>query len=212
MENSVKKRSLVAASLVILWVAAAANGQVPAKPSGGEAASPEGEIQGIESEADKIIKEHPGTQKAQAMTQAAKKAASDTLAGKSPAEKAAYVGNVYFGFRSANVRARSDICAEQGVGISSFVTAFERSNEKETSRARTLWAAGGIEEDGTYAALEPQLRKTIEMDMQEFLRTRNLPSMKEACEFFAAHGAQIGSKLLFSKAMPEADEALMAPQ
>jgi hypothetical protein len=175
-----------------------------------DASTPAGdEMRKLEQKADAAVSQQPGLSKAEALQHEAVQETSATLAEKTGADKIAFAASVYFGFWAVNMRTRADYCAEQGVGISAFSTAFEQLQQGITAKARSLYPAAGIDEAAAYTELEPQFRKLTDIDMQALAKARGLATMREACQFLQDHGPDIARRMLFARSKPDVYDVIM---
>jgi hypothetical protein len=200
---------LLATSLVIAAPAAALGGAQETPPAGAAPAESTDEVHKLEQKADAAVSQQPGLSKADALQREAVQETSTMLAGKTGSDRVAFAASVYFGFWSVNMRTRADYCAEQGVGISAFSSAFEQLQQDITVKARTLYPAAGIDETAAYAELEPQFRKLTDIDMQGLAKARGLSTMREACQYLQDHGAEIAHRMLFARSKPDVYDVLM---
>ena len=121
-----------------------------------------------------------------------------------------HAASTFEGYYLSNTRTRVKFCKEQGVDIARFVAAVDRVNAAERMRASEAEKDFPMNVDEFYAAIEPQMRKAVEIDMTD-VSTRNHISMRQACQLISDNADAIAAQAAFARMQPVVHEALMGP-
>lgn len=155
-------------------------------------------------------KNSPELSQAEGIQREATKRAGAMVESQSGDKQANVAASVFWGFLFVNTRSRPQFCKELGVDIAPFVDAFQRIHTAEIAKAQAIFTRNSsTTPDQLFAKLEPQLRKTMEIDMEDLAASQNL-SMLETCRLISVHGIAIANEMRLSKMQPSVHKALMA--
>jgi hypothetical protein len=155
-------------------------------------------------------KNNPELSPAEGMHREAVKRSTAKIESQSGDQQANTAADMFWGFFFVNTRSRPQFCKELGMDISPFVEEFQRMHSAEFAKAHSIYKRDSkITSDELYVKLEPQLRKTVEIDMDSIAKREKL-SILDICGIFATHGALIAKEMPLSKMQPAVHKALMA--
>ena len=129
-----------------------------------------------------------------------------------PKMRLTLAATMFLGFFLVNTKERSAFCREQGIDISSFVSAFKRHHSGELARVRSVLASAKIRGDSVHRITRPQLRQVAEQDMNAMASLYST-SPKGACQWLAANAEVFAAGMHISKSAPVVYQVLMlSPQ
>lgn len=160
---------------------------------------------------EKAVKDNPGVMPSEAIRQEAVKQTTTKLASQSGDKKQDTAADMYFGFLFMNTKSRPAFCREYGVEIPAWTQAFEQMHAKETAQARSIYAKTHFDENTLIPFMLEQFRKSISDDMAG-IANANKVSIKDVCQLFAEHGAELAKEMHISRAQPAVYKALMGLQ
>lgn len=150
--------------------------------------------------------EHPDMAKTDALKQVASDDAAKKLATQTGTQQANTAADMFWGFYWANTKARVDYCAQRGVDLTPFTTAFTNEHGSELARATAVYAAAGVEPETQLPKVMPELRKVIEQDMIDVTTGAEVP-LDQACALFNDNAEQL-AKLI--QMPPHVKQALIS--
>lgn len=161
------------------------------------------EVDALKTEA---AKQHPSMAQSDAMKQVATAQISELLKKGDAETRAKNAASIFFGSYYMNTRARRAYCEQRGVSLASFVTAFEQANSEELTRARAIFARGGIDPESLVAKIQDQFVSMVDQDMKDFAAGAQV-APESACELFNQNSKIIAEAIQLP---PEVKQALLA--
>ena len=139
-----------------------------------------------------------------------RKKANDELArlpdGRKKLDAAA---NQFLGFYLVNARTRPEYCLSLGVAIPTFVSEFDKINQRELISARKIQATSPEpDEEKFYQFVKASMLKTLTFQMKD--QTSQLKmTEKEFCEALESSATETAGRLRFSELMPSQSKVLI---
>jgi hypothetical protein len=112
------------------------------------------------------------------------------LATQTPGQKVNTAANMFWGFYYMNTKARPQYCAQRGVDITPFTTAFTNAHSAELSKAKAVYASEGIDPEKALPLVMPALLSGVEQDMKDVTTGAQVP-LDQACSLFNDNAKQI---------------------
>ena len=139
-----------------------------------------------------------------------RKKANDELAklpdGRKKLDAAA---NQFLGFYLMNARTRPEYCLSLGVAIPTFVSEFDKINQRELISARKIQATSpDPDEEKFYQLVKASMLKTLTFQMKDQSSQLKMTE-KEFCEAFESSATEIAGRLRFSELLPAQSKVLI---
>lgn len=139
-----------------------------------------------------------------------RKKANDELArlpdGRKKLDAAA---NQFLGFYLVNARARPEYCLSLGVAIPTFVSEFDKINQRELISARKIQAASPEpDEEKFYQLVKDSMLKTLTFQMMDQASQVKMTE-KEFCGALESSATEVAGRLRFSELMPSQSKVLI---
>lgn len=150
--------------------------------------------------------EHPEMAKTDALRQVAADDAAKKLATQTGTQQANTAADMFWGFYLMNSKARVEYCAQRGVDLTPFMTAFNKEHGAELARATAVYAAAKVEPGTYFSKVLPELRKVVDQDMIDVTTGAQVP-LDQACVLFNENAEQL-AKLI--QMPPHVKKALMS--
>lgn len=128
-------------------------------------------------------REHPDMAKSDAFKQLASDQSAKKLASQTPDQQANTAADMFWGFYYMNTKARTRYCAQRGVDLSPFVSAFTKEHSELFSKASAVYARAGINTEKYLPVLMETLANTVEQDMKDVTTGAQVP-LDQACSLF----------------------------
>lgn len=153
----------------------------------------------------RAAREHPDMAATDAMKEVALKESAQKLATQTGDQQANTAADMFWGFYWANTKARVTYCAQRGVDLTPFTTAFAREHSAELQRANAIYSAAGVAPETLLPTVMPTLTKTVEQDMKDLASGAQVP-LDQACDLVNENAEQL-AKLI--QMPPHVKQALM---
>ncbi len=160
----------------------------------------------VEALKAKAAEQHPGMAQSDAMKQVATAQASELLKKGDAETRAKTAASIFFGSYYMNTRARPAYCQQRGVNLASFVAAFKQAHSEELTRAREIFARGGIDPESLVPKIQDQFVSMVDQDMKDFAAGAQV-APESACELFNQNSKIIAEAIQLP---PEVKQALLA--
>ncbi len=115
--------------------------------------------------------------------------------------------STFMGFYLANMNARSDYCANKGIDISLFRTAFLKVHKDDLDAAKDLLFKTQEEIDSFYQLVASQSQSSVAQDMQDMANLLSI-SPEEACQVIEENATEFSKEMQFSTVQPLAHQYL----
>jgi hypothetical protein len=139
--------------------------------------------------------------KAVASEDAAKKLATQTVR-----QQASTAADMFWGFYFMNTEARPAYCAQRGIDITPFVSAFKSAHVDELSKAEEIYKAEDRDPKLLLPKWLPVFAGNVEQDMKDVTRAVQIP-LEQACSLFNDRAKDIAALIQLP---PHVKQALMA--
>lgn len=124
-------------------------------------------------------------------------------------EKLDTAANQFLGFYLVNVRTRPEYCFSLGVAIPTFVSEFDKINQRELVSARKIQAISPQpDEEKLYQFLKASALKTLTFQMKDQASQLKMTE-KEFCQAHESSPTEIAERLRFSELMPSQSKVLI---
>jgi hypothetical protein len=150
--------------------------------------------------------EHPEMAKTDALKQLVSDEAAKKLATQSVTKQANTAADMFWGFYWMNTKARVAYCAQRGVDLTPFTTAFAKEHGSELARATAIYAAAGVDPEVNLPMVQAELSKGVAQDMIDVTTGAQVP-LDQACALFNENAAEL-AKLI--QMPPHVKQALMS--
>ena len=161
------------------------------------------EVDALKAEA---AKQHPGMAQSDAMKQVATAQTGELLKQGDAETRAKTAAGIFFGSYYMNTRARPAYCLQRGVNLAQFVAAFDQAHREELTRARAIFARGGVDPESMVSKIQDQFVSMVDQDMKDFAAGAQV-APKSACELFNQNSKILAEALQLP---PEVKQALLA--
>lgn len=131
----------------------------------------------------RAAREHPGLPKTDALKELVTKESAEKLATQTPDQQVHTASNMFWGFYYMNTKARPHYCAQRGVDLTPFTTAFTNAHSAELSKAKAVYASAGISPEQILPQVMPALLSGVEQDMKDVTTGAQVP-LEQACSLF----------------------------
>lgn len=162
------------------------------------------------TQAMKEAKPVDGKSAAEVMAENMQKKANDELAGLSDERKILdAAANQFMGFYLMNTRTRPEYCLSHGVPIPTFVSEFDKINQRELISARKIQATSSDpDEEKLYQLVKASMLKTLTFQIKDQSSQLKITE-KEFCQAFESNATEIVDRLRFSELMPSQSKVLI---
>ena len=117
--------------------------------------------------------------------------------------------NQFLGFYLVNARTRPEYCLSLGVAIPTFVSQFDKINQRELISARKIQATSPEpDEEKFYQFVKASMLKTLTFQMKDQASQLKMTE-KEFCEALESNATEIAGRLRFSELMPSQSKVLI---
>ena len=124
-------------------------------------------------------------------------------------EKLDTAANQFLGFYLLNARTRSDYCFSLGVAIPTFVSEFDKMNQRELISARKIHATSPLpDKEKFYQSVNASMLKTLTFQMKDQASQLKMTE-KEFCQAHESSPTEIAGRLRFSELMPSQSKVLI---
>jgi hypothetical protein len=173
-------------------------------------ANPEQTAEAISRQMDDLRerakREHPDLPPTDALKAVTAAESARKLAAQSGDQRANTAADMFWGFYWINTKARVEYCAERGVDLAPFASAFQKHHDAELQRAKSIYSAAGIDPQSALRTVQPELTKVVVQDMKDVAAGAKVP-LEQTCALFNANAEQFAQLIELS---PEVKQALMA--
>ncbi|WP_460709509.1 hypothetical protein [Lysobacter terrae] len=154
----------------------------------------------------RATREHPGMATTDAMKEVAAQDAAKKLATQTRDQQTDTAAGMFMGFYWTNTKGRVAYCAQRGIDLTPFTTAFAKEHSAELERANAVFSAAGVAPETLLPKVMPELTKVVEQDMKDVTAGAKVP-LDQACDLFNENAEQF-AKLI--QMPPHVKQALMA--
>jgi|CXWL01.1.fsa_nt_gi hypothetical protein len=124
-------------------------------------------------------------------------------------EKLDTAANQFLGFYLVNARTRPEYCLSLGVAIPTFVSEFDKINQRELISARKIQATSPEpDEEKLYQFVKASALKTLTFQIKDQSSQLKMTE-KEFCQAFESNPTEIAGRLRFSELMPSQSKVLI---
>jgi hypothetical protein len=124
-------------------------------------------------------------------------------------EKLDTAANQFLGFYLVNARTRQEYCLSLGVAIPTFVSEFDKINQRELISARKIQASSPLpDEEKFYQSVKASMLKTLTFQMKDQASQLKMTE-KDFCQALESNPTEIAGRLRFSELMPSQSRVLI---
>lgn len=117
--------------------------------------------------------------------------------------------NQFPGFYLVNARTRPEYCSSLGVAIPTFVSEFDKINQRELISARKIQATSPEpDEEKFYQLVKASMLKTLTFQIKDQASQLKITE-KEFCQALESSATEIAGRLRFSELMPSQSKVLI---
>lgn len=151
-----------------------------------------------------------GKSATEVMAENMKRKANDSLASLPDGRKKLdAVANQFLGFYLVNARTRPEYCSNLGVAIPTFVSEFDKINQRELISARKIQALSPEpDEEKFYQLTKSSMLKTIAFAMKDQASQLKMTE-KELCQAIESNAIDVAGSFRFSGLMPSQSKVLI---
>lgn len=138
---------------------------------------------------------NPNLSKSDALREYANKQSAEKLSKQDATNQTQTATSMFFGFYFVNTRARFDYCANRGVDITPFVSAFQKKYAGQYALATSNAKSFNFDPQTIISVGGHELAKMAEQDMKDIAASVQIPE-SETCAWFNANAVEVANLIV----------------